>query len=214
MMFTLILTLSLVVAPEAPGLCAHLPLIQKAVASYPYEVTGKRYHLNPALVLAFMTQESGGDPKATSPVGARGLMQIMPRTAELLGCRYEELYDPAVNIPCGVKFIAALLTYTKGDLLRAVSGYNGGSHSTERSPLLGGRIADNPETRNYVKKVLAYYEAYKGTPPCGAAATAPSKKALIRPNPITAEGGNDGKDPEDREAGESKTQESSVQSNP
>ena len=215
-MTALFLALHLVVAAPAgtPAFCAHLPLIKKAVAAYPYEVNGKRYQLNPALILALITQESQGDPRATSPVGARGLMQLMPRTAELLACKYEDLYDPAVNIPCGVKFVAALLTYTKGDLIRAVSGYNGGSHSTENSALFGGRIADNPETRNYVNKVLAYYEGYKKAPPCGAATTAPIKKPLVRPNPITAEGGNNGADPEDREKSESETQEGSVQSHP
>ncbi|HSA33813.1 MAG TPA: lytic transglycosylase domain-containing protein, partial [bacterium] len=173
-----------------------------------------RRDLDPALVAAVIYTESGFETHVQSSSGAIGLMQIMPRTAELLECKYDRMYDPDTNIRCGVKFLAALLTYTKGDLIRAISGYNGGSHSTEKSALLGGRIADNPETKNYVKKVLGYYEAYKKSPPCGAATTAPVKKPLIRPNPITAEGGNDGADPEDRKEGESETQESGVQSHP
>lgn len=216
MIAALFLTLHLITsAPaEAPALCDQLPAIRKAIAANPYIVGKQKYHIAPALVLAFMTQESGGNPKATSPVGARGLLQIMPRTAELLGCKYEDMYDPATNIQCGVRFMAALLTYTKGDLIRAVSGYNGGSHSTEKSALLGGRIADNPETRNYVNKVLAYYEGYKKAPPCGAATSAPVKKQLIRPNPITAEGGNDGTNAQDREAGQIADEESVVQDRP
>ena len=160
----LIVALLLLTALPAPDPCDHLPLVKKYAPRYPYFVEGKRYTLHPALVLALITQESQGNPQATSPVGARGLMQLMPRTAELLDCKYEEMYDPDTNIRCGVKFLAALLTYTKGDLLRALSGYNGGSHSTEKSPLLGGRIADNPETKNYVKKVLTYYDRYKKNP--------------------------------------------------
>ncbi len=149
------------VAFSDSSLCAALPLIERHATRYPYVVNGVSYRIHPLLVLAIVTQESGRDPHAVSPVGARGLLQIMPRTAELLGCRKEALADSEENIRCGVQFLAALLTYTKGDLVRALSGYNAGSHSTEKSPLLGGRIADNPETRTYVKRVLGYFEEYK-----------------------------------------------------
>ena len=148
----------------SPAPCDHLPLIKKYTPQFPYFVDGKRYTINPALILGIITQESQGNPQATSPVGARGLMQIMPRTAELLECKSDTMYDPATKIRCGVKFFAALLPDPKGDLIRAISGYNGGSHSTEKSALLGGRIADNPETRGYVKKVLTYFEHYKKQP--------------------------------------------------
>ncbi len=150
----------------ALSLCDFIPTITQQTARYPYVVNGVSYRIHPLLVLAVITQESGGNPQAVSPVGARGLMQIMPQTAELLGCKKEKLADPEENIRCGVQFFAALLTYTKGDLVKALSGYNAGSHSTEKSPLLGGRIADNPETRTYVKRVLGYFESYKKNHPC------------------------------------------------
>jgi soluble lytic murein transglycosylase-like protein len=156
------LFLFLLVTGGADAGTDHNALIERATARYPYYVAEKGYRIHPALVRAIIMQESRGDPKAVSPVGARGLMQIMPRTAELLGCAEDRLFEPEENIGCGVRFVAALLTYTKGDLIRALSGYNGGSHSTEKSPLLGGRIADNPETRNYVRQVLLYYERFKG----------------------------------------------------
>ena len=124
--------------------------------------------------------ESSGNPKARSPVGARGLMQLMPQTAELLKCDWTKIEDPAVNVDCGVKFVAALLTYTKGDLLKAISGYNGGTHSTEKSPLKGGRIADNAETKAYVKSVLNLFERFKavGVAGCpGSSTVAPASSA-------------------------------------
>jgi len=141
--------------------------INEGVARFPFftdENKKKARTIHPALVRAVMQQESGANPKARSGVGARGLMQIMPGTAELLKCDYSRIEEPAVNINCGVKFLAALLTYTKGDVLKALSGYNGGTHSTERSPLLGGRIADNAETRAYVRSVLTFFDSFKNSP--------------------------------------------------
>jgi len=162
LMFLFLLTAT----PPDFSMCDAIPLITTYTRHYPYIVAGKSYQINPLLVLAVVTQESGGNPHALSPAGARGLMQIMPQTAALLGCRTDDLYDPSANLRCGIMFLAALLTYTKGDLIKALSGYNAGSYSTERSPLLGGRIADNPETREYVRKVLSYFDRYKKRHPC------------------------------------------------
>ncbi len=140
--------------------------ISQATNKFPYYVDGKKYKINVSLIKAIIHQETGGNPKAVSPVGARGLMQLMPQTAELLKCDYSDIFNSDINIHCGTKFLAALLTYTKGDLIRTISGYNGGSHSTEKSLLFGGRIADNPETKNYVKNVLLLFEKYKNKNTC------------------------------------------------
>jgi hypothetical protein len=122
-------------------------------------------------------------------------MQLMPQTAELLKCDWTKIEDPAVNVDCGVKFVAALLTYTKGDLLKAISGYNGGTHSTEKSVLMGGRIADNKETKAYVKSVLNFFEHYKavaaaGCPGSSSSTPAPpaAPSALNRPSPSPPQG--------------------------
>jgi soluble lytic murein transglycosylase-like protein len=146
--------------------CEFLPLIEKYTKTYPFYVNGKKYYINKALVLGIIMQESRFNPDAKSPVGAYGLTQIMPNTAKLLKCDYNKLNNPEISIQCSVKFLAALLTYNKGDLIKSISGYNGGTHSTEtkattQQGLLAGRIYDHPETKNYVIAVLNYFEQFK-----------------------------------------------------
>ena len=145
---------------------SYAALINSALKKYPYFNEGSKRQINPALVMAVIYQESGGDPEAKSAAGAYGLMQIMPETAELLGCDYASLGRPEHSINCGVKFLAALLSYNKGDLIKSLSGYNGGTYSTETSPttdsgLLAGRIYENQETKKYVISVLKLYEFFE-----------------------------------------------------
>jgi soluble lytic murein transglycosylase-like protein len=141
--------------------------INRAVAKYPYvNKDGVRLTIHPGLVMAVIYQESRGNPNAKSHAGAYGLTQIMPQTAKLLECDYDKLSNTDLAIDCSVKFLAALLTYNKGDLIRSLSGYNGGTHSTASRPtttegLLAGRIYDNPETRSYVVSVLRWFEFFK-----------------------------------------------------
>ena len=146
--------------------CEFVPLIEKHTKAFPYIVNGKKYIINKALILGIIKQESSFNPDAKSPAGAYGLTQIMPNTAKLLKCEYDKLNNPETAIQCSVKFFAALLTYNKGDLIKSISGYNGGTHSTEtkattKDGLLAGRIYDNPETKNYVISVLRNFEYFK-----------------------------------------------------
>jgi len=141
-------------------------VIEKHTKTYPYYVNGKKYIINKALILGIIKQESSFNPDAISPAGAYGLTQIMPQTAKLLKCEYNKLNNPETAIQCSVKFLAALLTYNKGDLIKSISGYNGGTHSTETKAtttegLLAGRIYDNTETRQYVISVLKNFEYFK-----------------------------------------------------
>ena len=142
-------------------------IISQAVTKYPYKnKQGRKVFINPALVKAIIYQESRGNPKAKSTAGAYGLTQIMPQTAKLLKCDYNKLGDPSLAINCSVKFLAALLSYNKGDLIKTLSGYNGGTWSTEKRSThkkgkLAGRIYDNPETKKYVVSVLRWFEWFK-----------------------------------------------------
>lgn len=146
--------------------CGVYKIAEKAVVKYPYYVGGKKYFINPALIVGLVEQESGFEPEAKSAAGAYGLTQIMPKTAELLKCDYKGLNNPTLSVECSTKFLAALLTYNKGDLIKTLSGYNGGTYSTEKnatanSGALANRIYDNPETKKYVVAVLRNFEKYK-----------------------------------------------------
>lgn len=144
--------------------------IERSVSKYPYmNSLGKKTGIDPALIKAIIYKESFGNPQAESHVGAKGLTQIMPSTAKLLKCDYNKLNDPELAIDCSVKFMAALLTYNKGDLIKSLSGYNGGTHSTETKATttqgpLAGRIYNNPETKQYVVSVLKLFEWFRSHP--------------------------------------------------
>lgn len=143
-------------------------IIEEAVRKYPYiSAEGGRKIIDPALIKAVIYVESSGKADAKSAAGAYGLTQIMPATAKLLGCDYKTLNVPENAVACSVKFLAALLTYNKGDITKTLSGYNGGtysteSHPTEKSGRLAGKIYENPETKRYVVSVLRMFEFFKG----------------------------------------------------
>ena len=112
----------------------------------------KKYDVDPALVAAVIEQESRFRPGAKSPVGARGLMQLMPRTGRWMGAR--NLYDPEQNVDAGVKYIAYLNKRFNGDLKKIVAAYNGGEGNVMRYR----GIPPFRETRQYVKKVMKNYD--------------------------------------------------------
>ena len=120
----------------------------------------KRQGLDPSLALAIAEVESNFDAKAVSKVGARGVMQIMPATAEgVFGIAKEELFDAKTNIFLGITFIQKLLTRYNQRLDIALSHYNGGSAVQDKF----GRLTVIPATRKYVNKVLSAQKRYKNT---------------------------------------------------
>ena len=112
----------------------------------------KKYDVDPALVAAVIEQESRFKPRAKSPVGARGLMQLMPRTGRWMGA--SNLYDPEQNIDAGVKYIKYLNKRFNGDLRKTIAAYNGGEGNVARYR----GIPPFHETRQYVRKVLHNYD--------------------------------------------------------
>lgn len=103
-----------------------------------------RYGIDRQLILAVIRHESGFDPRALSPAGAMGLMQLMPETARELDVMCPE--DPRENVLAGTRYLAAL--YDRfGSWPDAVAAYNAGPRSVER-----GRFPS--ETRTYVRRVL------------------------------------------------------------
>lgn len=112
----------------------------------------KKYDVDPALVAAVIEQESRFKPRARSHVGARGLMQLMPRTGRWMGAR--DLYNPEQNVDAGVKYIKYLDKRFNGDLKKIIAAYNGGEGNVRRYR----GIPPFRETRQYVKKVMKNYD--------------------------------------------------------
>jgi soluble lytic murein transglycosylase-like protein len=115
----------------------------------------RRHGLDPGLVTAVVSVESGFRPRAVSPKGAQGLMQLMPGTAESLGV--EDAFDPSQNRDGGARHLGQLLTLYGGDLERALAAYNAGETAVHRH----GGVPPYRETRAYVKKVLERYRTEK-----------------------------------------------------
>ncbi len=130
---------------KEPGQRFH-PIILKAA---------NRFHVDPALVKAIIMAESGYDPKATSKMGAKGLMQLMPATAEELGV--EDLFNPKHNINAGVGYFKKLLNRFDGDIKLALAAYNAGTGKVRQYK----GIPPFKATRYYIKKVFEYYQIYK-----------------------------------------------------
>lgn len=104
------------------------------------------HHVDARLVHAVIEQESGYQPRARSPKGARGLMQLMPETARQYGVRNS--YDPKANIEAGIRHLKDLMT--RLDLPTALAAYNAGEGTVKRY----GGLPPYPETQTYVRNIL------------------------------------------------------------
>src|SRR5439155_6893664 len=110
------------------------------------------YNVPAELVRAVIWAESAGDAAAISRAGAIGLMQLMPRTA---GDMYvEDPVDPAQNIMGGTRYIRWLANQFKGDMLLTLAAYNAGPEAVRKY----GGVPPFDETRQYVRRVVAYYQ--------------------------------------------------------
>jgi len=138
------------------------------------------FTLDRALIYAVMRQESGFNTRAMSPDGARGLMQLMPRTASYMagnrryhrGNGRNELFEPSLNLELGQRYIAYLLTHERvqGDLFRLTTAYNGGpgnlgkwerTTQAEDDPLLFIEALPSKETRLFIERVLTNLWIYR-----------------------------------------------------
>lgn len=136
----------------------------------------ERLGLNPYVVLSMMRQESAFDPAAVSTVGARGLMQLMPATAQDVASRLlplpislEQLHDPQRSISLGTRYLAGLLERYQGNMVLALAAYNAGPGRVDRWLEQWPNLAIEEfielipfdETRAYVKLVLRNLAVYE-----------------------------------------------------
>jgi len=130
------------------------------------------YTIDPSLVLAFIRIESRFQADAVSPMGARGLMQLMPATAAKVGGEgaVSQLNDPSYNMSLGQRYIAQLLDQYSGNLVQVPSAYNAGPlklagwinarAGKEDDALIFIESIRVSETRSYVKRLLMYHWMY------------------------------------------------------
>lgn len=113
-----------------------------------------RYDVDTAMIKAIIRAESGYNPLAVSPMGASGLMQLMPLTAESLGV--DDIFDPAQNINAGVRYFKKLMKLFKQDVSLALAAYNAGIQRVQEY----NGIPPFSTTQIYIKKVLEYHQYY------------------------------------------------------
>ena len=114
-----------------------------------------RYKIDPFLIKAVIHQESNFDPYATSDKGAQGLMQLMPDTARDM--EVADVFDPRENIFGGTRYLKRLYSQCNGDLALTLASYNAGPERV----IPYNSIPTIPETRAYVRNVIARYNAYR-----------------------------------------------------
>jgi len=137
----------------------HPPSVSGRKAEHLYHMfiiqTANHYQIDPALIKAIIMAESGYNTKATSKRGAKGLMQLMPGTAQSLGV--EDIFNPHQNITGGVQYFKRMVNRFNGDVKLALAAYNAGSRNVRNY----NGVPPFKATRSYIKKVFKYYQIYK-----------------------------------------------------
>ena len=151
-------TMSSAAAANARKLAAHLiPSAPPARLDRVVHEVAERHSVDPALVSAVISTESGWNPFAVSRKGAVGLMQLVPGTAERFGVGNP--FDPVQNIEGGTMYLKSLLHRYNGNLEKSLAAYNAGEHAVD----LSGGVPRNWETQRYVRKVTdAYFRPGSG----------------------------------------------------
>jgi soluble lytic murein transglycosylase-like protein len=114
--------------------------------------SGRRNSVDPLLLYSIMHQESTFKPRAVSPKGARGLMQLMPPTAARFGVT--NIFDPRQNIEGGARYMRFLLDLFSGDVNLALAGYNAGEGAVMK---YGYQVPPYSETQEYVRRISKRY---------------------------------------------------------
>jgi soluble lytic murein transglycosylase-like protein len=134
--------------PPAISKIGYRDLVENAAA---------RYHVDADLISSVIATESNFNAKAISRKNARGLMQLMPQTASLLGVR--NVFDPQENIDAGTRYLGNLLRRYRNDLALALAAYNAGPERVQQY----GRVPPFAETISYVRRVQKTYQSNRST---------------------------------------------------
>jgi soluble lytic murein transglycosylase-like protein len=138
------------------GSTASAPGKEKERVFHPFILkAANRYQVDSALIKAIIMAESNYNPKAVSKRGAKGLMQLMPKTAKALGVG--DSFDPEHNINAGVRHFKNLLDQFDGDVKLALAAYNAGSRKVRKYR----GVPPFRATRRYIRKVFEYHQYYK-----------------------------------------------------
>jgi soluble lytic murein transglycosylase-like protein len=142
----------------APNPGVNFGNVRLNTAAYDAEVraAAREYGVDEAIVRAIIHAESSFNPNALSRVGAQGLMQLMPATAQRFGVGNP--FDPAQNIRGGVKYLSWLLKRFNGNLTLAAAGYNAGEGAVDRHK----GVPPYKETQRYVQRVGVLADRYRG----------------------------------------------------
>lgn len=134
--------------------CPRRPLGNQAsptlIAQY-VELLAPEYGLDPRLVLAVIRAESNFNPRARSPKGAIGLMQLMPQTAKRFGVK--NIHDPLQNLVGGMAYLKWLTEHFGGELPLILAGYNAGENAVAQY----NGVPPYRETRGYVQRIVREY---------------------------------------------------------
>jgi membrane-bound lytic murein transglycosylase B len=134
-----------ITAQQAQRLSRLAPIIEGAA---------RKHNVPVELICGVILQESGGNPRAVSSAGAKGLMQLMPGTARRFGVT--DSFDPKQNIEGGTKYLRFLLDRFDGNIELALAGYNSGEGNVEK---YGMKVPPFAETRAYIPNVLGYTQS-------------------------------------------------------
>src|SRR5258705_5124492 len=138
-------------AAEVEAIPADIPLSGDCDLDWIIYRAGQKAGVDPRFIHAVIKQESKYNTKAVSPVGAQGLMQMMPATAERFGLK--DPFDAAANVEAGTKYLKWLLKRFDGDVSLALAGYNAGEGAVDKYK----GVPPYSETQNYVKKMISNY---------------------------------------------------------
>jgi soluble lytic murein transglycosylase-like protein len=119
------------------------------------DAASDRHQVDADFINSVIQAESSFNPRARSPKGAQGLMQLMPATASKLGVM--DAYEPGVNIEGGTRYLRQLLEQYHGDAIKALAAYNAGPQRVEQYR----GVPPYRETRNYVRRVITDFNRKK-----------------------------------------------------